>query len=138
MVKRAQMYYKDSCSVCEEAKVFMEDNGVLLKIRDVSETPLTKRELLAILGYHNPKHYLDSTSATYRKKKFEKMIPSHAELMQVIEDHPDLLKYPIVMAGRLMTIGANRQQLTDMLQLSASDNVTGYNDNNRSRRSNKK
>ena len=127
MVKRAHFYYQNSCSVCEEAQAFLEENGVILRKRDVSKTPLTKSELSGIIGYHNPKHYLDSKSAQFKKKKLDTRLPSRDELLDLILENQDLLKYPIVVAGRLMTLGSNRQQLVDMLQITASDNGSGKN-----------
>jgi arsenate reductase-like glutaredoxin family protein len=122
MLKRAQFFFRNPCPEAEEAKSFLEENGVMVIERDISERPLSKKELRSILGYHNPKHYLDMTSATYQKKKLDAQLPSREELLELIADNPDLLRHPIVLSGRLMTIGNNRQQLRDMFQISVSNN----------------
>ncbi|MCP4570291.1 MAG: hypothetical protein GY841_22145 [FCB group bacterium] len=122
MGKRAQFYYQNPCSICEEAKAFLEENGVILIERDVSKTPLNKRELSGIMGYHNPKHYLDSKSSSFKKQKLDSKLPSRDDLLDLIMENQDLLKYPIIRVGRLMTIGSNRQQLIDMFQINMSDN----------------
>lgn len=122
MGKRAQFYFQNPCSICEEAKSFLEENGVVLNERDVSKTPLSKRELSVIMGYHNPKHYLDSKSAAFKKKNLDSKLPSRDDLLELIMENQDLLKYPIIMLGRLMTIGSNRQQLIDMFQISMPNN----------------
>jgi len=125
MLKRAQLYYRNPCSVCEEAKSFLEDHGVIVLARNIIEKPLDKDELDGILGYHDPKHFLDSASPNYAKQKLDKNIPLRGELLNIIEKHPDLLRQPIVVSGRLMTVGSNRKQLIQMFQLTVSDNGSG-------------
>jgi arsenate reductase-like glutaredoxin family protein len=103
----------------------LEEHGVVLVKRNVSDTPLSQDELEAILGYQNPKHYLNSASSAFKKNKMDKKIPARNELIELIIEQPDLLRYPIITSGRLMTIGGNRQQLIDMFQLTVSDNGSG-------------
>jgi len=73
MLKRAQVYFRNPCPGAEETKNFLEEHGVLVIERDLSQKPFTRRELGAILGYHNPKYYLDSDSSAYKKKKLDNM-----------------------------------------------------------------
>jgi ArsC family len=77
--------------------------------------------LTLILGYHDPKHYLDITSPAFRRKKLDKSMPPRGELLDMILEHPELLRSPVVLSGRLMTIGFNRQQLIEMFQLTVSN-----------------
>ena len=125
MLKRAQLYFRNPCPGAEEAKSFLEEHGVLVMERDISKKPLTKKELVMILGYHDPKHYLDTASSTFTKKKLDKKLPSRNELMDMILETPDLLRNPIILSGRLMTIGNSRKQLIDMFQISVSGNGSG-------------
>ena len=55
-------------------------------------------------------------------------MPSRNELMEMIMETPDLLRNPIILSGRLMTIGNSRQQLIDMFQISVSGNGSGHKD----------
>jgi len=121
MLKRAQFYYRNSSPGAEDAKRFLEDHGVVVSARDILKQPLTKRELTLILGYHDPKHYLDITSPAFRRKKLDKSMPPRGELLEMILEHPELLRSPVVLSGRLMTIGFNRQQLIEMFQLTVSN-----------------
>ena len=122
MLKRAQVYFRNPCPGAEETKNFLEEHGVLVIERDLSQKPFTRRELGAILGYHNPKYYLDSDSSAYKKKKLDKRIPSRDELLDLILEDQELLRNPIVLSGRLMAIGTNRRQLIDMFQIKVSGN----------------
>jgi arsenate reductase-like glutaredoxin family protein len=125
MLKRAQMYYRNPCPGAEEAKDFLEENGVVVMERDISKKPLNRKELGGILGYHDPKHYLDASSSVFSKKKLDKKIPPRSELLDLIVENPELLRNPIILSGRLMTIGNNRKQLTDMFQIRVSGNGSG-------------
>ncbi|NMC44763.1 MAG: hypothetical protein GYA46_12660 [candidate division Zixibacteria bacterium] len=127
MQKRAQFYYRTPCLVCEEAKSFLEGHGVIVTARDLNEKPLRRDELTSLVGYLDPRHYLDMTAAAYRKNKLDKQMPARAELLELVEANPELLRHPIIVAGRLVTIGSNRQQLIEMFQLTVSDNGSGKN-----------
>lgn len=122
MLKRAQMYCRYPSKGAEEAKSFLEEHGVMVIERDIAKKPLTRKELGVILGYHNPRHYLDTASPVYTKKKLDKKMPSRPELLDMIVENPDLLRNPIVLSGRLMTIGNNRKQLIEMFQIKVSGN----------------
>lgn len=130
MQKRAQMYFRNPCSLCEDAKRFLEDHGVFIKVRDMTRDPLRKQELDALVGFHDPRHYLDPLSPNFSKMKLDETIPSREELMTMVTEHPDLLRHPIVLSGRLMTIGFNRQQMIEMFQLTVSDNGSGDDESN--------
>jgi len=125
MQKRAQMLYRNPCTICDDAKKFLEDHGVIVKVRDLTREPLKKRELSALFGTHDPKHYLDMMSPTYEKQNLDTHTPPRHELMSMLEEHPELLRHPIVMCGRLMTIGNNRRQMIEMFQLTMSGNGSG-------------
>lgn len=126
MLKRAQLYYRTPCPGADEAKNFLEENGVIVVERDIAKKPLTRKELSVILGYLDPKHYLDPTVAAFKKKRLDKLIPTRPELLDIIVENPELLRNPIILSGRLMTIGNNRQQLIQMFQITVSGNGSGY------------
>ena len=123
--KRAQLFYRDPCPGAEEAKSFLEEHGVMVVERNITKKPLTRKELGVVLGFHNPKHYLDATSSVFSKKKLDKEIPPRPELLDLIIENPELLRNPIILSGRLMTIGNNRKQLIDMFQIRVSGNGSG-------------
>jgi arsenate reductase-like glutaredoxin family protein len=134
MLKRAQVYFRDPCPGAEETKSFLEEHGVLVIERDISKKPFTRKELGIILGYHNPKHYLDTDSSVFKKKKLDKKIPSRDELLDLILENQELLRNPIVLSGRLMAIGTNRQQMIDMFQIKVSGNGSDRDEGESSRR----
>ncbi len=125
MQKKAQFFYRNPCAVCNEVKSFLQEHGVIIVARDINEKPLRRDELSAILGYLDPRHYLDVTSDAYHKQKLDKLLPGRNELFALIEGSPELLRHPIIVSGRLLTVGTNRRQLIEMFQLTVSDNGSG-------------
>jgi regulatory protein spx len=125
MLKRAQFYYRNPCPGAEDVKGFLEEHGVLVMERDIGKNPLTKRELSNILGYQNPRYYLNTAAPAFKKEKLDKNLPPRDELLEMISENPDLLRVPIITTGRLMTIGTGRQQLIEMFQIKVSDNGSG-------------
>jgi regulatory protein spx len=124
-LKRAQMFYLNPSSGADETRNFLEENGVVVVERDLTRKPLTRKELSTILGYLDPRHYLNPLSPAYTKRKLDKRIPPRPELLDLIVEHPDLLRDPIIMSGRLLTIGNNRKQLIEMFQITVSGNGSG-------------
>ena len=127
MLKKAYMYCKKSHPSCDETRSFLEGNGVMVSLRDTKKDPLTKRELNKILGFQNPKHYLDQTSPAFTKMKLDEKLPDREEIIDLIMENPELLRQPIILSGRLMTVGCGKKQLVEMFQIKLSDNGSGKN-----------
>ncbi len=134
MQKRAQLYYRSDCKSCLDAKDFMEDHGVLVVVRDIEKKPLTKKEISSIVGYLDPKHYVDPSAPGFSENKLDQHMPSREELLKIISENQDMLRIPIIVSGRLKIIGSGRKQIIDMLQLSVSDNGNGTRSGNGSSR----
>jgi arsenate reductase-like glutaredoxin family protein len=94
----------------------------MLKIRDIGKEPFNSDELQRIVGFVDPRHYLDPMSPAFSENNLDAELPSKDRILKMVEDNPDLLRHPIVIVGRLLTIGNNRQQLTEMLQLGENGN----------------
>ena len=125
MSKKVQFYYRNPCSICEEVKTFLEEHGVIVEARDLKKLPLSRAEMKDLFKYFDAKHFIDVTSAAYKKARLDMSLPPREELYALVEENPELLRHPIITSGRLMTIGAGRRQLIDMFQLKVSDNGSG-------------
>lgn len=132
-VKRATFLTYGSDAQCSEVKQFIEEKGVLLDVRDLETQPLTERELGALIGYFNVSHFVNPFSMEFEKHGLDKGLPSREDVIKLLAEEPALLRRPIIQTGRLMTIGCNRQRITEMLQLSENGNRSG-DDGNDSRR----
>ncbi|RKX28654.1 MAG: hypothetical protein DRP47_03770 [Candidatus Zixiibacteriota bacterium] len=115
--KRAQLFVYDNDEHCEEVRKFLEDAGVLLKIRDIKNDPFSYNELMDIVGYLHIDHFLNKMSDAYTKQKLDKAMPPREEMIQLILKDQSLLRVPIVKASRLITIGYDKKKISDMLQI---------------------
>lgn len=131
-VKRATFLTFGNDAQCSEVKQFIEENGVLLDVRDLEQQPMNERELGLLIGYFNVSHFVNPFSMEFEKHGLDKGFPSRDEVIKLLAEEPALLRRPIIQTGRLMTIGCNRQRITEMLQLSENGNRAG--DDNDSRR----
>lgn len=117
MVKKVVMYIKPLMIQCEDVKEYLIEQDVNLQVRDIQADPLGRPEISRLLRHFDLKHFLDSDSKTYKKNKIEKLMPERDEIISMMADDNDLLRVPIIVAGRLMTIGCNREKISEMLQI---------------------
>ena len=126
MRKRVDLYMMPDNSDCTDAKEFLEQQDLYLNVRDISSKPLNEAELSKLIRYFNMKHFLDTSSKAYTANKLDKFMPSRGEVIALMADDNDLLRKPIIVAGRLMVVGANRRKLMEMLQIKSNgDNPAG-------------
>jgi arsenate reductase-like glutaredoxin family protein len=132
--KRATFLSYGSEQQCVETKQFIEDAGVLLSIRDIEREPLTYDEIDRLIGYINPRHFLNMASPSFEKGGLDQQLPPRRELIGLILKDHTLLRRPIIQAARLTTVGCDKKSIALMLQLNG--NGTGNNDDDRDRNHN--
>jgi regulatory protein spx len=102
---------------CSEIKNFLEQQDLKLKIRDLTVKPLGVDEINALIRHFDLKHFLNTSSKSYAKKKLDSSDTGRNEMIQLMADDNDLIRRPIVVSGRLMVVGPNRQKIMEMLQI---------------------
>ncbi|MCP4706155.1 MAG: hypothetical protein GY865_16270 [candidate division Zixibacteria bacterium] len=117
MFKKVLMYVKPQNSHCDEVKEYLADQDISLQVRDVSSDPLKQPEITRLLRHFDLKHFLDTDSKVYKRNKMDKLMPTRDEIINLMVEDNDLLRVPILVSGRLMTIGCNREKITEMLQI---------------------
>jgi regulatory protein spx len=103
---------------CEGIRKFIEDAGIRLIVRDLKKEPLSAEELDHLLGYNPIRDFLNPLAADYTKLGLDKQLPERRELLQIVAEHPDLLRRPIIKTSRLLTVGCDRKAIAAMLQIS--------------------
>jgi arsenate reductase-like glutaredoxin family protein len=77
-------------------------------------------EICRLLRHFDLKHFLNSQSKSYKKFNLHEDIPDRAEVLDLIADDNDLLIKPIIVSGRLMTVGFNKAKILEMLQIKSN------------------
>ncbi len=117
MKRVVDLYVAPDDPDCTEIKELLEQQDLKLEIRDLSIKPLEADEIAALIRHFDLRHFLNTSSKTYIGKKLDKTIPDRNEIIQLMADDNDLIKKPIIVAGRLMVVGPNRHKIMEMLQL---------------------
>jgi hypothetical protein len=78
-----------------------------------------------MLGHLEASHFLNPASDSFEKFKLDEKIPGRRELIKMIAEDYTLLRRPIIKTARLLTVGCDKQKITEMLRLN------GESENNR-------
>ena len=124
---------------CSELRKLIEDAGIHLDVRDLAKDPMSPRELGALFGHNPLKYFINPAATEYKKLDLDQRQPERQELLEILAENPGLLKRPIIKTSRLVTVGCNMDNISDMLQISRnggqSDEVNGNRDRRITRRS---
>jgi arsenate reductase-like glutaredoxin family protein len=129
MLKRVEIYTDPKDPLCSEAQSFLEEQEVLLQVHDVKQQPLSSRQISRLIRHFDLRHFLNETSQVYKKNKLDKSLPGREEVIELMATDNDLLRKPIIVAGRLMTVGCNRDKIIEMLQLKVNGDEPGNKSN---------
>jgi regulatory protein spx len=117
MQRVVDLYVAPDDPECTEIREFLEQQDFNLKVRDLIAKPLGVDEINALIRHFDLRHFLNTSSKSYSKKKLDNAIPNRNELIQLMADDNDLIKKPIIVSGRLMVVGPNRNKIMEMLQI---------------------
>lgn len=120
--KRATFLCYGNDDICGDVRKFIEEAGVIIDARDLAENPLTEVELDRLVGTLNVAHFVNSLAPAYAKMGWDKGLPSREEVIEAMAKDHTLIRRPIVKSSRLITIGADKKRISDMLQLGQSNN----------------
>ena len=135
-VKHAKFMSYGDDEQCAEMKKFIQEAGVILDVRDIEKRPLDEDELYATLGNLEARHFLNPASDSYEKFNLDEKLPERNELYKMIAEDYTLLRRPIIKTTRLLTIGCDKQKISEMLRLNGENDNHRDNQNFNQRRSN--
>ena len=102
---------------CMDVQEFLQQQDLHLQIRDVSKKPLGTEEIAKLIRHFNLEHFLNTSSKVYSSRRLDKFMPSRQQVIALMAEDNDLIRKPIIVAGRLMVVGPNRSKIMEMLQL---------------------
>jgi len=116
---------------CTEVRKFIEDAGIHLSFRDLAKTPLSVRELDLLFGHNPITYFVNPAAKEYKKLGLDKQLPERQEMLEILADNPGLLRYPIIKSSRLLTVGCNKEKISEMLQIGRNGNQVNETSGNR-------
>ena len=120
--KRALLLTFGNDSVCDEAKKFILDAGILLDLRDLEKNPLNEQELKRMIGHIDLQHFINPMTPEYEKTKMSAVLDKREEVIKILAENNNILKRPIIRTARLLTVGCNKKKISEMLQISMNGN----------------
>ncbi|HEX2896525.1 MAG TPA: ArsC/Spx/MgsR family protein [candidate division Zixibacteria bacterium] len=121
-LRQARFLSYGSDDNCAEIKKFLEDAGVIVDYRDIEKKPLTESELWSMVGHLEASHFLNPASDSFEKYQLAENIPSRDKLIKMLAEDHTLLKKPIIRTARLLTVGCDKQKITEMFRLNGEMN----------------
>ena len=130
MQKRVDIYTYPNEGACEDVRQFLETLDLDLRVRDLTKHPLNYDEISRIIRHLDIKHFLNAGSKMYKKHLIDSELPDRKKLISLMAEDNELIRKPIIISGRLMTVGCNRQKIMEMLQIKSNgsepaDNTKG-------------
>jgi arsenate reductase (glutaredoxin) len=114
-MKRVRFLYKSTCTTCRDARAFMRNlGGVELDERDYAKTPFTADELRAIFKDRDPRDYLNPRSPAYKAMGLADKSLTRDEAIALMLGDSNLLKRPLVIAGKDIITGFDRDRLASL------------------------
>ena len=103
---RPVFYWKPTCTTCRSAREFLRKRGVDVDERDINRTPPSR----AFLERHiDARHFLDYVSRRSPVFRQRPLPSSKREAIDLMVEQPNLIKRPILVDGRKVVFGFDRE-----------------------------
>jgi len=88
-----------------------KDLGVELDERDYAKAPLSIAELKELFAGRDPRDFLNQRSPAFKAMGLAGKSLTAAQALALMAKEPNLIKRPIIVAGKEMIAGFDREQL---------------------------
>jgi arsenate reductase len=93
-----------------------KDLGVELEERDYAKTPLTVAEMKDLFDGRDPRDFLNARSPAFKAMGLAGKSLTPPQALALMAKEPNLIKRPIVIAGKEMIAGFDRERLRAALK----------------------
>jgi arsenate reductase (glutaredoxin) len=94
----------------------LQTRKIELELRDLDKQRLTAQELDALIGERDYREFLNSRNELYRKRDMKDRPPSRAEALKLMAAEPNLIRRPVVIAGKQIILGYDEPKLKALKQ----------------------
>lgn len=108
-----KLYISASCTSCRKAKAWLKQNGLRFEERNIMSDPLTTDEIKEILSLTETgtDEIISTRSKVYEKLDIDFDELSLSELVDIIEEHPSLLRRPLIFDETKFQVGFNEDEI---------------------------
>jgi len=94
----------------------LQTRKIELELRDLDKQRLTEQELDALIGERDYREFLNPRNELYRKRDMKNRPPSRAEALKLMAAEPNLIRRPVVIAGKQIILGYDEPKLKALKQ----------------------
>jgi arsenate reductase-like glutaredoxin family protein len=76
---------------------------------------LSVAELERLIGSRDYRQFLNTRNELYRERGMKENPPARAEALRLMAENPNLIKRPILVKGRAMSLGFNEEEWSGQL-----------------------
>jgi regulatory protein spx len=111
------LFISPSCTSCRKAKSWLDAHDIEYKERNVMANPMTSAELRSILALslEGTDEIISTRSKVFQKLNVDLDELSLTELLALVEEHPSLLRRPMMMDDKRLQIGFNEDEIRAFL-----------------------
>lgn len=108
-----KLYVSASCTSCRKAKAWLKENGLEFQERNIMSDPLTTDEITEILSLTETgtDEIISTRSKVYEKLDIDFDELTLSELVDIIEEHPSLLRRPLIFDETKFQVGFNEDEI---------------------------
>ena len=108
-----KLFSSSSCASCRKANTWLKNQGLEFEERNILTEPLTRDEIKEILSLTETgtEDIISTRSKVYSKLDIDFDTITFNELVAIVEEHPSLLRRPIITDGLRLQIGFNEDEI---------------------------
>ncbi len=109
------------CGTCQKAKKFLMSHGIEYTDREIIEDPLNFEELKEAYDRSGlkVKAFLNTSGLVYRELEMKDKVKTYStdEILQVVSEHPMLMKRPVFRGESFVLVGFKEEEWKSALNL---------------------
>lgn len=117
-MSKPEIYLYASCTSCRKAEDVLNEMGVEATRRDYFKNRFSRDELVDVLqrGSVSPFDVLSTRSRPYKELDLASRTVTSDELIDLMVEHPQLLKRPLIIKDGRSTVGYNRSAIEALIE----------------------
>jgi Spx/MgsR family transcriptional regulator len=114
---QAELYAYDGCSSCRNAEALLRDRGATVNKREFFKDRMSAGEISALFARigMTPKEMLATRSRPYRELGLAERSLTDDEIVELMAEHPALIRRPVLVVGDRGLAGFNRGSIEQLL-----------------------
>jgi Spx/MgsR family transcriptional regulator len=112
--RSVEFLQKPTCTSCRNARAYMEKCGFDLRLRDIGKDRLRPEEIENLIGDRDYRQFLNTRNELYRRNNMKENPPTRAQAVKMIAAEPNLIRRPIIIAGKKMILGFDQESIDEL------------------------